>query len=125
MKSVTEILGGSQILLDISYDIQDVFEDYLTDTHRLFLAMLRVIEAAFPRVEEKRVLTGRKAYAFLPFIRAFLAKSFFKLTTNKDLILQLKSDSSLRKICGFSKVPSEATFSRRFDVIARFNLMEQ
>lgn len=44
MKSVTEILGGAQNLLDISYDIQEVFEDYLTDMHHLFLSMLRIIE---------------------------------------------------------------------------------
>lgn len=125
MKSVTEILGGSQMLLGISYDIQDVFEEYLTENHRLFLAMLRVIEGELPVIENNRALTGRKAYSFLPFIRAFLAKSFFKLTTNKDLILQLKSDSSLRKICGFSKIPSEATFSRRFEKIARTHIMEQ
>jgi IS5 family transposase/transposase len=125
MKSVTEILGGSQMLLDISYDVQDIFEDYLTDSHRVFIAMLRVIEDAFPHIEENRALTGRKAYALLPFIRAFLGKSYFKLTTNKDLILRLKSDSSLRKICGFSKVPSEASFSRRFEIIASLNLMER
>lgn len=125
MKSVTEILGGSQILLDISYEIQDVFEDYLTDNHRVFLAMLRVIEDTIPHIVDNRAKTGRKAYGLLPFIRAFLAKSYFKITTNKDLILRLKSDSSLRKICGFSKVPSEATFSRRFDIIGRLNYMEQ
>lgn len=125
MKSVTEILSGSQMLLGISYDIQDVFEDYLTENHRVFLGILRVIEDSLPYIEENRAITGRKAYALLPFIRAFLAKSFFKLTTNRDLILQLKSDSSLRRICGFSKIPSEATFSRRFERIARFHLMEQ
>lgn len=125
MKSITEILGGSQILLDISYDIQDVFEDYLTNTHRLFLSALRVIESALPILNENRARTGRKPYALTSFIRAFLAKSFFKLTTNKDLILQLKSDSSLRKICGFSTIPSEATFSRRFEIITNSHLMEQ
>ena len=125
MKSVTEILGGSQMLLGISYDIQDAFEDYLTDTHRLFLSMLRVIEDSLPSVEQKRAATGRKAFAIQPFIRAFLAKSFFKLITNKDLILRLQSDSSLRKICGFPKVPSEATFSRRFEKIAQCHIMEQ
>ena len=30
MKSVTEILGDLQMLLGISYDIQEVFEEYLT-----------------------------------------------------------------------------------------------
>jgi len=125
MKTITEILGGSQILLGISYDIQDLFEDFLTDKHRLFLSLLRVIEEVFPPVEEPQAITGRKAYAIIPFIRAFLAKSFFKLETNRDLILRLKSDTSLRTICGFSGIPSEATFSRRFDKLAQSHLMEQ
>lgn len=125
MKSVTEILGGSQMLLDISYDIQEAFEDYLTDTHRLFLSMLRVVEDFLPKINEPRALTGRKAYATTPFIRAFLAKSLFKLSSNKDLILRLQSDSSLRRICGFIKVPSEATFSRRFDILSQSHIMEQ
>jgi hypothetical protein len=93
MKSITEILGGSQIRLDISYDIQDVFGDYLTDTHRLFLSALRVIKSALPILNDNRAGTGRKLYPLTSLIRAFLAKSFFKPTTNKDLILQLKSDS--------------------------------
>lgn len=125
MKSVSEILGGSQMLLGISYDIQEVFEDYLSDSHRLFLSILRVVEDSLPSVEQERAATGRKAYSMLPFIRAFLAKSFFKLITNKDLILRLQSDSCLRKICGFHTVPSEATFSRRFEKIAHSHLMEQ
>jgi transposase len=125
MKSVTEILGGSQMLLGLSYDVQEVFEDYLTDNHRLFLSMLRVVEGSLPHIERPQAMTGRKAYAMLPFLRAFLAKSFFKLSTNKDLILRLRSDSSLRRICGFTKVPGEATFSRRFDELSRSHVMEQ
>jgi hypothetical protein len=38
MKSVIEILG--QILLSISFDIQDSFEAYLCEQYRAFLAML-------------------------------------------------------------------------------------
>jgi hypothetical protein len=46
MKSVTEILGGSQILLGISYNLQDIFEDYHSANH--------------PNIEMKRAVTGRK-----------------------------------------------------------------
>ncbi len=125
MKSVTVILGDSQMLLGISYDIQEVFEDYLTNMHRSFLALLRLIEDFIPPINENRAVTGRKPYAMMPFIRAFLAKSFFKLESNKDLILRLQSDSSLKKICGFTKVPSETTFSRRFSELSRCHFMEQ
>jgi pantothenate synthetase len=74
MKSLTEILGGSQTLLDISYDIQEVFEDNLTGMHmhRTFLAMLRVIEDLLPIIVEKRAITGRKAFARLFIIRNIL-----------------------------------------------------
>lgn len=125
MKSVADILGGSQRLLDISFDIQEVFEDFLTDQHRLFLSILRVIEESIPPLSESLAITGRKAYPMMPFIRAFLAKSFFKMESNKDLISRLQSDSSLRHICGFIKIPGEATFSRRFAKLAYCNLMEQ
>jgi len=30
MKSITEIIGGAQILLSLAYDIQDSFEGYLS-----------------------------------------------------------------------------------------------
>jgi hypothetical protein len=33
MKSVKEILGGAQILFPISFEIQDIFEEYLTEEH--------------------------------------------------------------------------------------------
>ena len=94
MKSVTEILGGSQMLLGISYDIQDVFEDYLSESHRVFLSMISVLEDFIPHIERNIAATGRKPYNILPFIRIFLAKSFFKLATNRDLIDRIQSDSS-------------------------------
>ncbi len=50
MKSITEIPGDSQMLLDISYDIQEVFEDYLTHMHRSFLAMLTVYQRIHARI---------------------------------------------------------------------------
>jgi hypothetical protein len=37
MKTITEIIGGVQGLLDISYNFQDVFEEYLTDGYKTFL----------------------------------------------------------------------------------------
>ncbi len=68
VKSVTEILGGTQVLFGTSFDLQDIFEEYLTEQHR-----------------------------------AFPAQSFFTSETLTDLLQRLKSDSSSRKICGFSR----------------------
>ena len=100
MKSITEILGGAQILLGVSFNIQDVFEEYLTESHRAFLAMLRVIEEHLPAVEKTYKGRGRTPLANQPIIRAFLAKSFFNIDTTSGLLQRLNSDSSLRRICG-------------------------
>lgn len=35
MKTITEIIGGAQGLLDISYNVQDIFEEYLDKTFLL------------------------------------------------------------------------------------------
>ncbi|MCP4062165.1 MAG: transposase [Gammaproteobacteria bacterium] len=125
MKSVTEILGGAQFLLGLSFDLQDIFEEYLTESHRAFLEMLRVIEEHLPTKERVYRGKGRIPFDNLPIIRSFLAKSFFKIETNRDLLNRLKSDSTLRKICGFTKIPSEATFSRRLKEFSDNHIMEQ
>ncbi len=125
MKSITEILGGSQMLLGISYEIQDVFEEYLTEEHRTFLALLRLLEANQPQLCSSYQGRGRIPYDDQPIFRAFLAKIFFKIETQVDLIGRLKSDASLRKICGFTSIPSAATLSRRMTKFANIHVMEQ
>ncbi|MGB7986006.1 MAG: transposase [Terracidiphilus sp.] len=114
MKSITEILGGAQILLGLDYDLQDSFEEYLSTDHRAFLAMLRVVEEHLPPLERPRSGMGRPAYENLPFFRAFLGMSFFRIMTAGALRNRLLTDPNLRQICDFSEVPSSATFSRRF-----------
>jgi hypothetical protein len=37
MKSILEILGGAQILLGLSFGLQECFEEYLTEEYRGFL----------------------------------------------------------------------------------------
>jgi transposase/IS5 family transposase len=125
MKSITEIIGGGQILMNISYDIQECFEDYLTDTHRAFIAMLRVLEEHFPKIEKTSNRIGRRPYENTPLLRAFLAKAYFQIETNTELLNRLIIDSSLRKICGFVKVPSAATFSRRLKTFSEHHILEQ
>lgn len=115
MKSIAEILGGAQILLGLSYDLQDSFEEYLNPDHRAFLAMLRVIEEHLPQLERKNTRMGRPAFENMPFIRAFLAQSYFRIASLDALRNRLHTDANLRQICGFPEVPSLATFSRRFD----------
>ena len=124
MKSISEILGGCQLLLDISFEIQDIFEGFVTDEHRSFIHVLRVLEEFLPKTENTAVTLGRKAYDELGLIRSSLAKQFFKIDTVSSLRNRLLSDSTLRQICGFTKVPSESTFSRRFSYYAKHKLME-
>jgi hypothetical protein len=53
-----------------------------------------------------------------------IAKHCYQIDKNNLLRQRLLSDSSLRRICGFTKVPSEETFSRRLTEFARKCLSE-
>lgn len=119
MKSITEILGGAQILLGLSYDIQECFEEYLNEEYRTFLAVLRVVGEHLPGEPYRLRTRGRPSYGREGFIRAFLAMNFFQIPTHTKLIQRLRSDSVLRRICGFGKVPSAASFSRRLEELSR------
>ena len=126
MKTITEILGGAQILMGISFDLQDSFEEFLTEEHRCFLTMLRVIEEAQPVLEMNRKTRGRIPYEDQPFMRSFLARNFYQIGTNRRLLNRLVNDPNLRAICGFSnRIPSEATFSRRMKKFCSRPLMTE
>lgn len=119
MTTITQLLGGAQILLGINYDLQGCFEQYLTDDQRAFLASLRLICLHQPALERGSSATGRPAYENEPFMRAFLAKSFFRIPSTDDLRKRLQSDPNLKRICGFTAVPSAATFSRRLALLSQ------
>ncbi len=126
MKTITEILGGAQILLGISFNIQDSFEEYLTEEHRSFLTMLRVIEEVQPPLAMNRYVRGRIPYEDQPIIRAFLARHFFRIATVDGLRNRLLTDPNLRTICGFlDGVPSAPTFSRRMKAFCSKPVMTQ
>jgi len=114
MKTISEVLGGAQILMGVSFEIQDCFEEYLTEEHRCFLHMLRLIEESLPSVELPRKARGRIPYENQPIMRAFLARIHFRITAIDGLRNRLLSDPNLRTICGFhTGIPSAPTFSRR------------
>lgn len=59
---------------------------------------------------------------------AFVAKAVYNLATTEMLLDQLKSDITLRRICGWEKkqdIPSRATFSRAFAEFAESQLAER
>ena len=125
MKSITEILGGMQILLGVSFNLQKGFEEYLTEDQRTFLAILRVMEDHLAVAVDTESRYGRPSYSIHPFIRAFWAKSYFKILSMDDLRKRLVSDPNLRMICGFMKVPSLSTFSRRMSMLSESSIMEK
>jgi hypothetical protein len=77
------------------------------------LELVRIESFVAPWARVKgRPLEDRKAIA-----RAFVAKAVYNLETTRQLLERLRSDVSLRRICGWERlgaVPSEATFSRAF-----------
>jgi len=125
MKNITEILGGAQLLLGVSFDLQDVFEEYLSEEQRAFLVLLRLIEEDAPIRTRLTKSRGRIPYKDQPFFRAAIGKSFLQIPTRERLIDRLRADANFKRICGFSRVPSRATFSRRFAAFAQIALMDQ
>ena len=126
MKSITEIIGGAQTLLDISFEIQDCFEEQLNDAQKTFLQIIRVIESFLPpqvQMQTKR-RTGRPAYPLMSFLRSMFAKSFFSIEKTSGLIERLKADPNLRLLCGFKQVPSKGKFSTAFAFLAKLNIAE-
>jgi IS5 family transposase len=125
MKTIAEIISGAQALLDISFDVQQCFEEYLDGEQRTFMHMLRVIEEALPPVLRAYAGTGRKPYPYLPFIKSQLAKNHFNIAKTSKLIERLKSDPNLRLLCGFTTVPGKATFSRMLTYLASLDIFTE
>jgi hypothetical protein len=111
MKTISQILGGAQALLIVSFDIQTCFEEYFSDAYKTFLHLLHVIEELLPPLVRCRAKTGRPPYPYLPFIRSILAKDYFGVDKTSALIQRLQGEPNLRLLCVFDRVPSEATFS--------------
>jgi transposase len=125
MKTITETIGGAQGLLNISFDLQGCFEEYLTDEYKTFMHMLRVIESEQPTLNREYAGTGRIPYQYLPFMRSFYAKCFFGITKTSQLIQRLKGEPNLRLLCGFDKVPGKASFSRMFSCFSELNILNE
>lgn len=124
MKTITEIIGGAQSLLDVNFDIQNCFEEYLTDEYKTFLHILRVTEEFLPSIHRHKNKMGRPPYEYFPFIRSMLGKTFFEVEKTSSFIQRLKGDPNLRLLCGFSNVPHESTFSRAFAVLAEAGIWD-
>jgi len=58
MTTITLMLGGGHVLLELSYDIQELFEERLSDEPRLFLSILRLV-CVLSRMKAGRTKSGR------------------------------------------------------------------
>ena len=125
MKTITDSIGGAQALLDISFELQDSFEESLADDQKTVLHILRVIEDVMPPIIGREARTGRPPYPFEPFIRCMFAKSKFGIEKTSLLRNRLISDPNVRLRCGFDNVPSGSVFSRVFRFLSKQDLFEK
>ena len=79
MKTITEIIGGTQVLLDVNFDLQTCFEETLNDQQKTFMHILRCVEEHLPILIRPYAGTGRMPYQYLPFLRSQLAKNYFQI----------------------------------------------
>jgi hypothetical protein len=86
MKTISQIIGGAQALLNISFNLAGCFEEYLSDEYKTFPRMLRVIEEQMPALVRPYAGTGRIPCQYTPFIRSFLAKGYFGTEKTSQLI---------------------------------------
>jgi hypothetical protein len=62
MKSISQIRGGAQTLLNISFNLTGCLEEYLSDEYKTFLQMLWVIEQQTLTLIAPYAGTGRLPY---------------------------------------------------------------
>jgi len=123
MKTITEIIGGAQVLLDIPFDLQKCFEEALNEQQKTFPRILRCIEKQLPVLRRPYSGTGRIPYQYLPFLRSQFVKIFFQIETTRKLIERLRADPNLRLLCGFTAIPGRSSFSRAFNYLAGMEIL--
>jgi hypothetical protein len=123
MKTITEIIGGAQALLDIPFDLQTCFEEALNGQQKTFMHILRCIEEHLPSLIRPYAGTGRIPYQYQPFLRSQFAKNFFRIETTSKLIERLKADPNLRLLCGFTAIPGRSSFSRAFSYLGEMGIL--
>ena len=102
-----------------------LMEEELGELTAKMREFLRIVEVVRPSRFITRALRwcglGRPMKDREKMLRAFFLKAVYDFPTTKALIENLKTNPSLRRLCGWEsrcEVPSEATFSRAFKVFA-------
>jgi hypothetical protein len=98
----------------------------LTTKQKLFVAIIEMIKPSrFITPELSWSGLGRPMKEREYVLRSFILKAIYNFPTTKALIENLKTNPVLRRLCGWeygTQVPSEATFSRIFKVLAETQL---
>lgn len=102
--------------------VQQATRMELTDRLQRLAQLLEVVRIEEHVARHSTGGRGRPSIDRRPLARAFLAKAALNLSDTRALIEQLKQSPCLRRLCGMTNVPSEATFSRAFSTFARLNL---
>lgn len=99
----------------------------LTEKHEQLVTVLGMLEIE-KAVGCRAGMVGRPAHDRGTIARAFVAKAVYNLGTTRALLDLLKTDTRLRRICGWerqSEVPEEWVFSRAFAEFARTELPQR
>lgn len=99
---------------------------FLTSFQQKFIEVLEIsqIDSFIPYVGKRACRPTKSRMAL---VRAFIAKAVYNMPTTQILIDRLKSDLSLRRLCGYEKlqqIPSQPTFSRAFDEFSEMKIAE-
>jgi transposase len=100
---------------------------HLTKLQQKFIETLEIsqIDTYVPYVGKRQCRPTKSRIAL---VRAFIAKAVYNMPTTQILIDRLKSDISLRRLCGYEtleQIPSQPTFSRAFDEFAKMQIAER
>lgn len=101
--------------------------DPLTQKQQQLVTILEVVRIE-QFIPDYRWYEGRPRKTRCAIARSFVAKMVYNMDTTRGLLERLKSDKSLRRICGWEsrrELPSESTFSRAFAEFADTELPQQ
>lgn len=101
--------------------------DPLTQKQQQLITILEVVRIE-QFIQDYRGNKGRPRKTRLAIARSFVAKMVYNMSTTRSLWERLRSDKSLRRICGWEnprQIPSEATFSRAMADFAETQLPQR
>lgn len=101
--------------------------DPLTEKQQQLITILEVVRIE-QFIPDYRGYEGRPRKTRAAIARSFVAKMVYNMSTTRALWERLRSDKSLRRICGWEnprQIPSEATFSRAMADFAETQLPQR